>query len=217
MTSGRRWCLPRTSSKDVGARRGCLLTRFCVCVCVWWGTRRQKIVDFLEKKEVMRIVFYFDSKDQLTPDIDFPPNLKKKAVYFLKPTEMQVTKDNMTSLLRGDLAYTPVETVSSAVERVFLPLVDGHGNSVQWPAVVSGDVLHHTQDLKASSAIIAGQVGGKTLLPLPQGAESLPAADAGPDASREGLQSAILEVNKAVVHTIETAVIDWAHQGNWML
>ncbi len=141
-----------------------------------------------------------DSKEQLVPATEFPRNLKKKAVYFLKPEEMTVTKENVKTLQRGDLSSTPVEQLSALVDGLFLPLLGSSANNVSWPRVVSEDVVNHAHQLKSSTHVIVGQVKGQTLLPLPVGAENL-----------EQTEQATV-VDKTVVHAIETAVIEWAHQ-----
>lgn len=53
---------------------------------------RQLILDFFEKKELRNLIFVLDGKDQLTPQYDFPDTIKKKAVFFQKPSDMAVTK-----------------------------------------------------------------------------------------------------------------------------
>lgn len=50
-------------------------------------------------------------------------------------------------------------------------LLSNPRNHVGWPAVVSDDVLRHVYKLKSDVYVIAGHVKGKTLLPLPKGAE----------------------------------------------
>jgi len=53
-------------------------------------------------------------------------------------------------------------------------------NHGQWPKVVSDDVLQHVYLLKNQVHVVAGQVKGKTLLPLPASREfnsSLAAGD----------------------------------------
>ena len=50
-------------------------------------------------------MIYADLKGNLTPAYEYPDQLKTKAVYFSKPEEMSVTKENMTKLLRGDMSY----------------------------------------------------------------------------------------------------------------
>jgi len=44
-------------------------------------------------------------------------------------------------------------------------------NHGQWAKVVSDDVLQHVYSLKNGVCVLAGQVRGKTLLPMPAGAE----------------------------------------------
>ena len=52
-----------------------------------------------------------------------------------------------------------------------MPLLSNPRNHEQWPTVVSHDVLRHVHHLKSNVYVVAGQVKGKTLLPLPVGSE----------------------------------------------
>ena len=54
---------------------------------------------------------------------------------------------------------------------MLVPLLSNDRNHDQWPRVVSEDVMHHINNLKSSVFVISGQVNGKTLLPLPAGAD----------------------------------------------
>ena len=54
-----------------------------------------------------------------------------------------------------------------------VPLLSNSRDHEQWPAVVSQDVLRHVHQLKSNVFVIAGQVKGKTLLPLPVGSEQV--------------------------------------------
>ena len=158
------------------------------------------IIDFFDKREITKIIFYVDSKDSLVPSLEYPKNLKKKAIYFLKPEESVVTKENMKHLERGDLSSAPIEQLSALVDGLFLPLLSSNANNVNWPKVVSDDVVTHAQQLKSSAHVISGQVKGQTLLPMPVGVENIDD------------QSSEHPVTKAMVHAIESAVIEWAHQ-----
>lgn len=59
------------------------------------------------------------------------------------------------------------------VFQILVPLLSNSRNHEQWPAVVSQDVLRHVHQLKSNVFVIAGQVKGKTLLPLPVGSEQV--------------------------------------------
>ena len=56
---------------------------------------------------------------------------------------------------------------------MLVPLLANDKNHDQWPHVVSQDVLRHVHSLKSNVYVVAGQVKGKTLLPLPVGAEEV--------------------------------------------
>ena len=52
-----------------------------------------------------------------------------------------------------------------------MPLLSNNRNHENWPSVVSQDILRHVHQLKNNVYVISGQVKGRTLLPLPVGAE----------------------------------------------
>ena len=56
---------------------------------------------------------------------------------------------------------------------MLLPLLSNCDNLTKWPQVVSGGVLQHVCRLKGDVYVLSGQVKGRTLLPLPQQAESV--------------------------------------------
>ena len=57
--------------------------------------------------------------------------------------------------------------------QLLVPLLGNDRNHEAWPQVVSADVLRHVHNLKSSVYVVSGQVRGKTLLPLPVGAEKV--------------------------------------------
>jgi len=158
---------------------------------------KQIVLDFFEKKENRVIVFYFDAKDSLIPQLSFPTSLKKKAVYFMKPHgDFAVSKDNVKELQRGDISAAPIDQLAALVDGVFLPLLGSTANNANWPKVVSEDVVNQANGLKSSTQVTVGQIKGQTLLPLPTGSDSVLSE----------------HIDKGLVHAVETAVIEWAHQ-----
>uniref|UniRef100_A0A803TV97 Dynein axonemal heavy chain 17 n=1 Tax=Anolis carolinensis TaxID=28377 RepID=A0A803TV97_ANOCA len=87
---------------------------------------------------------------------------------------------------------------------VVAPLLVNQKNHHNWPHVVSQDVIYNVSALKSSVFIVVGQVKGKTLLPLPAGPEHSTYIDF--DNEKTEL------VDKSIIHTVETAVIEWTHQ-----
>ena len=60
----------------------------------------------------------FDPKGQFLPVFEFPETLKMKAIYFIKPEEnFGVTKDNVSKLIRGDIAPSRVDALNVRVSR----------------------------------------------------------------------------------------------------
>ncbi len=60
---------------------------------------------------------------------------------------------------------------------MLVPLLSNDKNHNEWPHVVSQDVMRHVHNLKSSVYVVAGQVKGKTLLPLPVGTEKMEEMD----------------------------------------
>lgn len=167
---------------------------------------RQTILEFLEKPENNILIIYQNTAGQLQPSFDFPASIKAKAVYFSKKEKgMNVGKDNFkTALIYGDLSYSPLEQLSALVDEILVPLLSNSHNHEQWPAVVSQDVLRHVHKLKSDVFVIAGQVKGKTLLPLPVGSEQVSNAV---EAEEKGEP-----FDRGLIHAIESVIIDWTHQ-----
>lgn len=44
-------------------------------------------------------------------------------------------------------------------------------NQIDWPKVISNDLVKHVNNLKNRTYVISGQTKGKTQLPIPPGAE----------------------------------------------
>ncbi|KAI9209879.1 dynein heavy chain and region D6 of dynein motor-domain-containing protein, partial [Polychytrium aggregatum] len=152
------------------------------------------VVQFLDQ-EHNTLLFYITQREDLLPAIVFPPMLKKKSIYFLKKSlNVPVTEKLDTELVMGDIPANPLDFLSTILEEVYLPLLTNPKNLESWPEVVASDVLRHFHALNGAVCVISGKTKGKTMLHLPHGAK----------------QGA--EVDKSILHTLESAVIDWTHQ-----
>ncbi|XP_072167681.1 dynein beta chain, ciliary [Diadema setosum] len=172
------------------------------------GVEENKILmlEFLEKADYPQLIVTVNPAGLITPSYDFPAALKTtKAVYFIKKSKEAVGKENFkTNLVYGDLSYSPLEQLSALVDEILVPLLANPRNHEQWPVVVSQDVLRHVHNLKSSVYVVAGQVKGKTLLPLPVGSEKVESA-ADCDEKDDSY-------DRSLVHAIESVIIDWTHQ-----
>lgn len=57
--------------------------------------------------------------------------------------------------------------------QILFPLLSNERNHESWPLVVAEDVVRHVHSIKSDVYVISGQAKGKTLLPLPVGAEKI--------------------------------------------
>ncbi|XP_055509862.1 dynein axonemal heavy chain 17-like [Leucoraja erinacea] len=167
---------------------------------------RRIVMDFFGTDDIMILVIYINAQGQLTANLGFPPLIKTKGIYFVKKKMIRITNENIKEeLLIGDISNSPVEQLLTVIEEVFCPLFTNTDNMIKWPQVVSEDVVKHAQQLKNDAFVVGGQLKGKALLALPKSADTLENSD-------EDSDSSPVQVDSAVLHAIESVVIDWMHQ-----
>lgn len=173
--------------------------------CLSTEENRAILQEFLEKADRMVLVVALNLAGLLLPLLEFPNSIKNKAVFFLKKANASLSPDSMKSgLIYGDLSYAPLDHFSALVEEVIVPVLGNQKNHQNWPHVVSQDVMRHVNTLKSSTFVMAGQVRGKTLLPLPSGSEKVEYIDYESEKNDN--------LDKTMVHAIESAIIHWSHQ-----
>ncbi|KAI9221923.1 dynein heavy chain and region D6 of dynein motor-domain-containing protein [Blastocladiella britannica] len=167
----------------------------------------ETMTKFLDDNSIACLFFTLNSREEVVPftagSPQFPNTLKKKVIYFLKqsilagtPHEGTITKDRLDKeFIVGDLASNPLEFLSTVLEDVYLPILSNKGNLDGWPDVVANDVMRLLRNCQGNVFVTNGLIKGKTMLPLPQGADGEGAIDA-----------------KSSMHSLENAVMDWQHQ-----
>nr|XP_029540762.1 LOW QUALITY PROTEIN: dynein heavy chain 9, axonemal [Oncorhynchus nerka] len=174
--------------------------------CISTDDNKQVIQEFLDKPDQMTLVVSLNAAGHLLATVGFPATVKNKGVYFVKRSKTALTPDSMKShLVYGDLSYAPLDQFSALVEEVVVPLLSNGRNHSEWPQVVSQDIQRHVHSLKTNVFVVSGQVKGKTLLPLPPGAERVEQAALERDKRGD-------VVDKSIIHAIESVVIEWSHQ-----
>lgn len=61
--------------------------------------------------------------------------------------------------------------------QVLVPILTNEKNHVDWPSIVSKDIIHEVQQLKKNIDVVTGQVKGKTVLSFPLGIEDFDIKD----------------------------------------
>uniref|UniRef100_A0A671VTJ4 Dynein axonemal heavy chain 17 n=1 Tax=Sparus aurata TaxID=8175 RepID=A0A671VTJ4_SPAAU len=174
--------------------------------CVSSEDNRQVLQEFLDRAERRTLVVSVTAAGLLQPAAAFTAAGRHKAVYFVKRTGAALSPQSMKEgLVYGDLSYAPLEQFSALVEEVVAPLLSNSRNHTEWPQVVSKDVRRHVHSLKTNVFVVSGQVQGKTLLPLPAGSERVEQAALETDKRRK-------TVDGSIIHSLESAVIEWSHQ-----
>ncbi|XP_066560773.1 dynein axonemal heavy chain 9 [Amia ocellicauda] len=174
--------------------------------CVGTEEYRQIIQEFLDRAEQRVLVVSLNAAGLLIPSHRFPSGSKNKAVYFCKRCKEPLSAESVKSHLSyGELSSDPLQQLSVFVEQVVVPILSDDRNHCDWPHVVSQDVKRHIHSLKSSVFVMVGQVRGKTLLPLPAGAEKVERV------AYESEKSGDL-LDKGLLHAIESTVIEWSHQ-----
>uniref|UniRef100_A0A8C5WIH4 Dynein axonemal heavy chain 17 n=1 Tax=Leptobrachium leishanense TaxID=445787 RepID=A0A8C5WIH4_9ANUR len=150
--------------------------------------RWQKCVAAEESKQVLQE--FLDKADRLLLVVALNP------AGHLVPT-LDFPKNNKNKavfFLKRSVTFLSADSMKSSL--IYVPLLANQRNHQSWPHVVSQDVVRHVNGLKSNISVMMGQFHGKTLLPLPAGSEK---AD-------DDL------LDKSIVHSFESAIIQWSHQ-----
>jgi dynein heavy chain len=177
-----------------------------IWIKLWSTEEKQRMVEaFFEKNEPFCLVLLLNSTGYLSVYYDWPKQAKNKGIYLIKKETKPIPKIGFRNVINmGDLSYIPLDQLASWVDEVLVPLLSNTNNHDSWPKVVSQDVLRHVHNLKSTVYVVSGQVKGKTLLPLPVGTDQI---EQGLEALKNGHA-----IHMSLVHSIETVIIDWAHQ-----
>ncbi|CAG5123285.1 unnamed protein product, partial [Candidula unifasciata] len=165
---------------------------------------KQLFMDFFEKPDLTTLIIIATAAGSLQVQYEWPSNPKAKACYFVKRSRDPIQKDAVMRnvLLYGDMAASPLDQLCAFVDEVLVPLLSNERNHDKWPKVVSKDVTRHVHNLKSTVYVVSGQAKGKTLLPLPVGADRIEQVG---DGEKE-------TYDRSLVHAIESVIIEWTHQ-----
>uniref|UniRef100_A0A452SUC8 Uncharacterized protein n=1 Tax=Ursus americanus TaxID=9643 RepID=A0A452SUC8_URSAM len=111
------------------------------------------------------------------PGLDAGPEAvppRAKGLFFLRTgPEPPGPRSLRGAVLCGDVPAVPLEHLAALLSEVLIPVLANEKNHLDWPHVVCQDVQRHAHSLQCDLLVLLEQVKGKTLLPLPVGAEKL--------------------------------------------
>uniref|UniRef100_A0A8C5WK28 Dynein heavy chain n=1 Tax=Leptobrachium leishanense TaxID=445787 RepID=A0A8C5WK28_9ANUR len=156
--------------------------------------------EFLKNEDVHALYVYFkQAKTTLAASISPPDSLQNKCICFIKlATASKLTLENIdNSVICMDCAKFPLQYIDLVLHQVYLPLLCNDSVMAGTPCNSDRiiDILHR---FTGNLEIIAGQVEGSIVLPMP---------------SLELLKnSSFTSKHGAVIHIMETTVIGWIRQ-----
>ncbi|XXQ31198.1 Dynein heavy chain, cytoplasmic [Plasmodiophora brassicae] len=122
---------------------------------------------FLKNADVRVLSFYPGGSEPFKAVAKAPEPFKKKALMFLKPSDMVVSGANVRDLVCMDLAPSPLDNLSYIVQDVMKPLISNPANRKTWSEPAAKDVIARMNQFSSTLYVTLGQSKGKTLLPLP--------------------------------------------------
>uniref|UniRef100_A0A803WBL3 Dynein axonemal heavy chain 17 n=1 Tax=Ficedula albicollis TaxID=59894 RepID=A0A803WBL3_FICAL len=162
---------------------------------------------FFKLPEMQELVLVLNPAGQILPTTCFPPAIKGKGIYCVKKKGDSITGENCRSaLLVGDVGPSPVEQLIAVLMEVVCPLLLSQEEGSGWPRIVVEDIVRQTRQLQNKLFVMSGKIQGKPLLPLPEHLVSWDDAGATMD------RWVLLPIDGAVLHSIETVVIEWFQQ-----
>lgn len=161
---------------------------------------REAMFEFCNNEEVKKLYIFFSTSSggkNLVASLHPPNGLQEKSVYFVKIHNAgKLSRDNIvTDVAFCDSSYQPLSHASTLTKDVFLPLL-----SIEMGGSVSADKLMDLVHRLVSLIQVAeGGARGQVTLPLP---------------SIEVLSEAAAYSSRrpAVIHVLETAVVNWIKQ-----
>nr|XP_035961168.1 dynein heavy chain 9, axonemal [Halichoerus grypus] len=142
------------------------------------------------------------------PGLDAGPEAappRAKGLFFLRTgPEPPGPRSLRGAVLCGDVPAAPLEHLAALFSEVVIPVLANEKNHLDWPHVVCQDVQRHAHSLQGDLLVLLEQLKGKTLLPLPVGAEQLELVAS---QSETGL-----DCDKSIIYALESAVIQWSRR-----
>ncbi|KAK3091630.1 hypothetical protein FSP39_021358 [Pinctada imbricata] len=201
---------------------------------------RQKYMDFFEKPDILSLLVIANAAGGLTTDYEWPSNPKAKACYFVKRNKEPINKETnlRTAFLYGDLSYQPLDQLSAFVDEVTIYLsiflycrllnIEYYGRNLKAQCMFERRVivkmywclccpmtgtmssgrrlyprtLHVTS---ITSRVMSTLYQDKPRAKLFSLSQWVPEKVESMDEEKEGL-------DRALIHAIESVIIDWTHQ-----
>ncbi|KAK6302903.1 hypothetical protein J4Q44_G00272580 [Coregonus suidteri] len=165
------------------------------------------LLDFLDHVWSDRLLLFTGPGGTLhTGDAQTSAPWKTKLMCVLKKGVLRITMQGFrTQLWLGEVSGHPMEHMPLLISEVLVSVLSNSLNHGGWPRVVSEDIHRHLEQLRSKVVTLRGRAEGRTLLPLPLCVERAQPQDI-------LLSSNGWPIDRALLYSIETLVIQWSGQ-----
>ncbi|XP_007888401.2 dynein axonemal heavy chain 11-like [Callorhinchus milii] len=165
------------------------------------------LIDFLDQAQPGKLLLFTGPGGALNAEVQVPLTLKTKILYVFKKCARKISKNAFKNeLFLGEISQNPVEHLTVVINEVLVPVLSNINNHSGWPQAVSQDLNKYMEIIRSNTLVIRGQVQGKTILALPLNAENVITS---PEME---IPVNLPQMDRAVLHSIESMVIQWTHQ-----
>jgi dynein heavy chain len=160
----------------------------------------RKMLNLFISKENEMFLFFVKNSGRDEYKISTEPFVfgEKKGMSFIKSRPLKITSENIDEVVfYEEIAGDPLKHASLVLEEVYLPLLKNGKNQRNWPKVVSQDVMRQFHRFTGTLDLFIGQTQGTVVLPIPP---------------LEDLNTEKAEDDRGLLHSLESAVIDWSRE-----
>lgn len=136
-------------------------------------------------------------KDDLQVSLMPSPSSKKGVVIIKRQSTKVNAEDIEENLYYEEISPNSLKFTSLLLEELYLPLIKNNQNQKNWSKVVSHDIIGQFNRFSGILDMFIGQTAGSTILPIPP---------------IEELAFDKTENDRALVHILESAIIDWTRE-----
>ncbi|XP_058258889.1 dynein axonemal heavy chain 11 isoform X1 [Hemibagrus wyckioides] len=166
---------------------------------------QKALLDFLDQGWGERLVLFTGPGGTLhIGDEQSSSPWRTKMLCLLKKPGHGVPRSSFRSQLwLSEVPAQPLDHAPVLVGQVLLSVLANPWNQTGWPRVLGQDIRKHLEQLRSRAVTLQGRAQGRTLLPLPLSVDRR---------DEQQLSSDLCLVDRALLYSIETMVIEWSQQ-----
>ncbi|KAG9277586.1 dynein heavy chain 11, axonemal-like [Astyanax mexicanus] len=166
---------------------------------------QRALLDFLDHSWGQRLTLFTGPGGTLhVGDDQNSSPWRTKLLCVLKKTSGSVSRSSFRSQIwMGEVPAQPLDHAPILIGQVLVSVLANPLNQTGWPRVMGQDMRRQLEQLRSRAVTLQGLAEGRTLLPLPLTVEKK---------NQHQLSSDMCLIDRALLYSIETMVIQWSQQ-----